>query len=102
MNTGDGGLARHNATCTSGIDWEDAGIIGREKKTTQQKYLEGIMTLKERSKGIAPLNSCNQMEPKYVRFWETDVEDRIHCVTLGGMYQKFSFFQLIYLIDEQT
>ena len=63
MNTGDGGLAKHNATCTSEINWGEARIIGREKRTTQRKYLEGIMSLKERSKGITPLNSYNQMEP---------------------------------------
>ena len=63
MNTGDGGLAKHSATCSSEINWQDAKIIGREKKTTQRKYLEGIMTLKERSKGITPLNAYNQMEP---------------------------------------
>ena len=63
MNTGDGGLAKHNATCSAVINWEAAKIIGREKKTAQRKFLEGIMTIKERSKGIIPLNSYNQMEP---------------------------------------
>ena len=63
MNTGDGGLAKHNATCSAVINWEAAKIIGREKKTAQRKFLEGIMTIKERSKGVIPLNSYNQMEP---------------------------------------
>ena len=62
MNTGDGGLAKHSAICPSTINWQDAKISGREKKTTQRKFLEGIMSLKERSKGITPLNSYNQME----------------------------------------
>ena len=63
MNTGDGGLAKHSATCSSNINWQGAKIIGREKKTMQRKFLEGIKTLEERSKGVIPLNSYNQMEP---------------------------------------
>ena len=30
MNTNDGGLARHAATCTEEIKWEKAKITGRE------------------------------------------------------------------------
>ena len=63
MNTGDGGLAKHSSICEQPVKWEAAKIIGRERKTTQRKFLEGIMTLKERSKGRIPLNSYNQMEP---------------------------------------
>ena len=63
MNTGDGGLAKHSTTCEQPINWRDAKIIGREMKTTQRKFLEGIMTLKEKRKGRIPLNSYNQMEP---------------------------------------
>ena len=37
---------------------ENAKIIEQEKKTTQRKYLEGIMTLKERSKGTIPHNAA--------------------------------------------
>ena len=33
MNTGDGGLAKHNSTCEKTIDWNNAKIIGRETKT---------------------------------------------------------------------
>ena len=62
MNTNDGGLARHAATCTEEIDWENARIIGREKGWTQRKYLEGIESLRLKNKGITPLNSYNQME----------------------------------------
>ena len=63
MNTGDGGLAKHNSTCDRSINWEGARIVGREKRTVQRKFLEGIETLKEKSKGKTPLNSYNQMEP---------------------------------------
>ena len=63
MNTGDGGLAKHNNTCQQTIDWNGAKIVGREAKTTQRKFLEGVMTLKERGKGRIPLNSYNQLEP---------------------------------------
>ena len=63
MNTGDGGLAKHNSVCGQPINWGKAKIVGRERKATQRKFLEGIMTLKERSKGRIPLNSYNQMEP---------------------------------------
>lgn len=61
MNRGDGGLAKHSASCDQ-INWEGARIVGREKKTTQI-FLEGIMTLKEKGKGRVPLNSYNQMKP---------------------------------------
>ena len=41
MNTGDGGLAKHNSTCDRSINWEGARIVGREKRTVQRKFLEG-------------------------------------------------------------
>ena len=63
MNSGDGGLAKHSSMCEKSVNWEDAKIIGREKHTSKRKYLEGIETLKEKSRGIIPLNSYNQMEP---------------------------------------
>ena len=63
MNTGDGGLAKHNSVCKHSVNWEAAKIVGRERNTTKRKYLEGIVSLKEKSKGIIPLNSYNQMEP---------------------------------------
>ena len=63
MNTGDGGLAKHNAYCEYEIDWEGARITGRETRTDQRKFLEGIKTLEEKNKGRIPLNSYNQMEP---------------------------------------
>ena len=63
MNTGDGGLAKHSASCDQQINWEEARIVGRETRNTQRKFLEGIMTLKEKGKGRVPLNSYNQMEP---------------------------------------
>ena len=62
MNTNDGGLAKHAATCTEDIDWDNARIIGREKGWTQRKYLEGIESLRLKNKGITPLNIYNQME----------------------------------------
>ena len=62
MNTGDGGLARHCAMCESDIDWENAKIVGCEKKWKQRKYLEGIETLRKKNSGISPLNAFNQLE----------------------------------------
>lgn len=62
MNTGDGGLAKHATLCPEGIDWENAKIVGKEKRWTQRKYLEGIETLKQKNKGIRPLNAYNKME----------------------------------------
>ena len=62
MNTNDGGLAKHTATCTEEIDWKNAKIVGREQRWTQRKYLEGIESLREKNKGITPLNSFNQLE----------------------------------------
>ena len=62
MNTGDGGLAKHASVCQAGIDWERARIVGREPKWTQRKFLEGVETLKQRNRGITPLNSYNKME----------------------------------------
>ena len=63
MNTGDGGLAKHDSTCGQSIDWDNAKIVGRERWTTQRKLLEGVMTLKEKGKGRIPLNAYNQLEP---------------------------------------
>ena len=62
MNDGDGGLAKHASFCKEGIDWENARIVAKEAKWTQRKFLEGIETLKEKNKGIHPLNSYNKME----------------------------------------
>ena len=58
MNTNDGGLARHATTCTEEIKWENAKITGRE----QRKYLEGIESLRDKKRGITPLNNYNQLE----------------------------------------
>ena len=62
MNSGDGGLAKHASVCTKRIDWENAKIVGRESRWTQRKYLEGIETLREKNKGVVPLNSYNQLD----------------------------------------
>ena len=45
MNEGDGGLAKHSSTCSYGIDWEGARIVGKEQRWTQRKFLEGFETL---------------------------------------------------------
>ncbi len=63
MNSGDGGLAKHNSECEHLVAWDFAKIVGREKNATKRKILEGIVTLKEKSKGIIPLNAYNQLEP---------------------------------------
>ena len=62
MNTEDGGLAKHASVCPAEINWEKGKIIGREPKWTQRKFLEGIETLKQKNRGITPLNSYNKME----------------------------------------
>ena len=62
MNTRDGGLAKHAAICSKGIDWENAKIVAKEQKWTQRKYLEGIETIRLKNQGIQPLNSYNQLE----------------------------------------
>ena len=62
MNSGDGGLARHAVTCEGDINWEESKIIGRERRWNQRKLLEGIESLRQKDKGITPLNSYNQLE----------------------------------------
>ena len=62
MNTNDGGLAKHMSTCDREIEWENAKIVGREGGWTQRKFLEGIESLREKNKGIIPLNNFNQLE----------------------------------------
>ena len=62
MNDKDGELAKHSSVCDAGIDWQNARIVGKEKNWTQRKYLEGVETLKQKSKGIIPLNNYNQLE----------------------------------------
>ena len=62
MNTNDGGLAKHSTTCNAGIKWEEAKIVAREERWTQRKFLEGIESLREKKRGITPLNTYNQME----------------------------------------
>ena len=52
INTNDGGLAKHTSTCTEEINWENAKIMRREQRWTQRKCLEGIESLREKSKGI--------------------------------------------------
>ena len=75
MNTGDGGLAKHNYVCNYPVRWEESRILGKERKTNQRRYLEGIESLKEKSKGRTPLNTYNQMEhwqPVIQAFMEID------------------------------
>ena len=62
MNANDGGLAKHAASCTSEIDWGNARVIGKENRGLQRKYLEGIESLREKNRGITPLNSYNKLE----------------------------------------
>ena len=54
--------SKHASLCKEGVDWENAKIVAKEAKWTQRKFLEGIETLKEKNKGIHPLNSFNKME----------------------------------------
>ena len=68
MNTGDGGLAKHASICPSEIDWENSKVIGNESRWSQRKYLEGIETLREKNRGIQPLNAYNQLP-----YWQSTV-----------------------------
>ena len=56
------GCSSRNRTCTQEINWENAKIVGREQRWTQRKYREGKESLREKNKGITPLNSYNQLE----------------------------------------
>ena len=62
MNDGDGGLAKHSASCPHEIDWENAKIVGKETGWTQRIFLEGIETLRRKNEGRTPLNAYNKME----------------------------------------
>ena len=62
MNDRDGGLAKHATICQQEIDWEESRIINKETNWTQRKMLEGIETLRQKSKGKVPLNQYNQMD----------------------------------------
>ena len=89
MNTGDGGLAKHSSACEIAVMWEESKIVGKERHTAKRKYLEGIETLKEKSKGVIPLNSFNQMEhgsPPSMPFWR---RIRGHCVCHFHAYHGF-------------
>ena len=44
------------------FNWEEAKIIGRERRWNQRKLLEGIESLRQKDQGITPLNSYNQLE----------------------------------------
>ena len=48
-------------SCSHEIDWENARIVGREQRWTQRKYLEGIESLRQKNKGVNPLNNYNQL-----------------------------------------
>ena len=61
-NTGDGGLAKHILNTGHEVDWDNAKIVGRERRWTQRKYLEGIESLRQKNNGVKPLNSYNQLE----------------------------------------
>ena len=61
-NTGDGGLAKHILTTGHEVDWDNAKIVGRERRWTQRKYREGIESLRQKNNGVKPLNSYNQLE----------------------------------------
>ena len=62
MNDRDGGLAKHATICQHEINWEESKIINKEENWTQRKMLEGIETLRQKSKGKVPLNQYNQMD----------------------------------------
>ena len=51
-NTGDGGFAKHILTTGHEVDWENAKIVGRERRWTQWKYLEGIESLRQKNNGV--------------------------------------------------
>ena len=58
----DGGLARHTMECQSGVDWENAEIIERERGLTQRKILEGIKSLRQRHYGMKVLDNFDHVD----------------------------------------
>ena len=58
----DGGLARHTMECQSGVDWENAEIITRERGLKQRKILEGIESLRQRHYGMKVLNNFDHVD----------------------------------------
>ena len=58
----DGGLARHTMECQSGVDWENAEIIARERGLKQWKILEGIESLRQRYYGKTVLNNFDHVD----------------------------------------
>ena len=58
----DGGLARHTMECESGVDWENAEIIARERGLKQRKILEGIESLRQRHCGMKVLDNFDHVD----------------------------------------
>ena len=71
----DGGLARHTTECQSGVDWENAEIIARERGLKQRKILEGIESLQQRHYGMKVLNNFDHVDtwrPELNSFFDSE------------------------------
>ena len=63
MRKEDGGLARHSVECTTGIDCENAHILGVENRLRQRKVREGIESLRTIHSRKKVLNSFESLMP---------------------------------------
>ena len=61
MGKEDGGLARHNVNCLSGVDWENTSVVAKESGLRQRKVKEGIESLREIHRGMKVLNSFESL-----------------------------------------
>jgi len=66
MDKEDGGLARHTVEWQSGVDWRNTEIVGRERRLSQRKVLEGIESLQQKHREMRVLNNFD-----YVAIWKT-------------------------------
>ena len=61
MGKEDGGLARHNVNCLSGVDWENTSVVAKESGLRQRKVKEGIESLRKIHLGMKVLNSFESL-----------------------------------------
>jgi hypothetical protein len=61
MGKEDGGLARYNVNCLSGVDWENTSVVAKESGLRQRKVKGGIESLREIHRGMKVLNSFESL-----------------------------------------
>ena len=62
MNTGDGGLAKHDQTCPNNIQWQESCIIAKETNTQKRKFLESLETMRTIYNKKIPLNTHAEID----------------------------------------